>query len=197
MRVTAIAAVQSVDVTNLTSVTSQQVFLQPSDGSRRNSGQGMNTTSPHSAPRVVRFARFELDLGSDELRRDGLRVAIPRQSLQVLTLLLERPGELVTRDTLRQGLWPDGTHVDFEHGLNAVVKRLRDALGDSADAPRFVETLSRRGYRFIGPVEMPDDRERSATGAAPWPARSFVFLAAGLAAAYLIGAFRSRSAERN
>lgn len=82
-----------------------------------------------------------------------MRLSLQGQPLQVLTLLLERPGELVTRDELRRRLWPDDTFGDFDHGLNAVVNRLRDTLGDSADTPRFIETLPRRGYRFIGVVD--------------------------------------------
>jgi len=100
----------------------------------------------------VRFAVFELDLRSGELRKDDARLSLPEQPLQLLKCLLERPGELVTRDELRLALWPGDTFVDFEHGLNAAVKRLRDALGDSADTPRFIKTLPRRGYRFIAPV---------------------------------------------
>ena len=102
---------------------------------------------------LVRFGVFELDRRSGELRKAGVRVSLQEQALQVLTLLLERPGDLVTRDELRQRLWPNGTFVDFEHGLNAVINRLRDTLGDSADTPRFVETVPRRGYRFIAPVD--------------------------------------------
>ena len=101
--------------------------------------------------------------------------------------------ELVSRDALCQGLWPDGTYVDFEHGLNAVVKRLRDALGDSAEAPRFVETLARRGYRFIAPVERTDGRTASGIGQTAWRARPMALLAAALAAAIAIRAFWSRS----
>jgi DNA-binding winged helix-turn-helix (wHTH) protein len=151
----------------------------------------MNTVSPPPAPPLVRFGDFELDLRSEELRRDGERVPIPRQSLQVLALLLERAGDLVTRDALYQSVWPDGTYVDFEHGLNAVIKRLRDALGDSAEAPRFVETLARRGYRFIAPVERPGGRGRSRTRWAGWRSPSIMLLAAGLAAAYVIRARRA------
>src|SRR2546426_10853413 len=84
---------------------------------------------------------------------DGLRVGLQEQPLQILSVLLERPGELVTREELRQRLWPADTFVDFEHGLNAAIKRLRDALGDSAETPRFVETVPRRGYRFVAPVD--------------------------------------------
>lgn len=100
----------------------------------------------------VRFGAFQLDLRTGELRKSGTRINLPEQPLQVLKALLDRPGDLVTRDELRQRLWPAETFVDFEHGLNAAVRRLRDALGDSAEMPRFVETLPRRGYRFIAPV---------------------------------------------
>ncbi len=108
---------------------------------------------PPSVPRLVRFGIFELDLRSGELRRAGVRVGLQEQALQVLTLLLARPGQLVTREELCQRLWAGDTFVDFDHGLNAVINRLRDTLGDSADTPRFIETLPRRGYRFIAPVE--------------------------------------------
>lgn len=100
----------------------------------------------------VRFGVFELDVNSGELFKAGVRVTLAAQPLQVLIALLERPGALVTRDELRQRLWPSDTFVDFEHGLNAAVKRLRDALGEDATSPRFIETLPRRGYRFIAPV---------------------------------------------
>lgn len=103
--------------------------------------------------RIVRFGIFEADLQAGELRRDGLRVKLQEQPFQVLRLLLERPGETVTRDELQRRLWPADTFVDFDRGLNAAIKRLRDALGDSAENPRFVETLSRRGYRFVAPVD--------------------------------------------
>ena len=104
---------------------------------------------------LVRFGAFELDLRTGELRKAGVRIHLPEQPLQVLKALLDRPGELVTREELRQRLWSAETFVDFDHGLNAAVRRLRDALGDAADVPRFVETLPRRGYRFIAPVASP------------------------------------------
>jgi DNA-binding winged helix-turn-helix (wHTH) protein/Tol biopolymer transport system component len=104
---------------------------------------------------VIRFGIFEVDLPAGQIRRNGLRVRLQDQPFQVLALLVERPGEVVTREDLRARLWPSDTFVDFDHGLNAAVKRLRDALGDSADNPRFVETLARRGYRFLAPVELP------------------------------------------
>ena len=100
----------------------------------------------------VRFASFELDVRSRELRHGTNRVRLQDQPFEILRLMLERPGDVVTREELQQRLWPEGTFVDFEHSLNAAVKRLRAALGDDADNPRFVETLHRRGYRFIAPV---------------------------------------------
>jgi TolB-like protein/DNA-binding winged helix-turn-helix (wHTH) protein/Flp pilus assembly protein TadD len=104
-------------------------------------------------PRVIRFGVFEIDVRSGELRKQGHKIRIEGQPLQILICLLENPNELVTREELRRRLWPAETYVNFEHGLNAAVKRLRRALNDSADNPRFVETLPRRGYRFLAPVE--------------------------------------------
>ncbi|PYQ45484.1 MAG: hypothetical protein DMF77_04035 [Acidobacteria bacterium] len=104
---------------------------------------------------TYRFGDFEFDPTSGELRKDGLKVRLQEQPFQILTLLLKRPGEVVTREEVRQALWPGDTFVDFDVGLNSAVKRLRDALGDSADSPRFVETLPRRGYRFIAALEAP------------------------------------------
>ena len=109
--------------------------------------------NPAPARRPLRFSVFELDPQSGELRKGDVRVGLQEQSLKVLVELLERPGDLVTREQLRQRLWPNGTFVDFEHGLNAVINRLREALGDSADSPRFIQTVPRRGYRFIAPVD--------------------------------------------
>ncbi len=105
-----------------------------------------------TSPPIIRFAVFEVDLRSGELRKSGVRVALQEQPFRVLVRLLERPGEVVARDDLRQQLWPADTFVDFDHGLNTAIKRLRDALGDSADTPRFIETLPRRGYRWIAPI---------------------------------------------
>lgn len=101
------------------------------------------------ASEIVTFAEFEADLRARELRRLGAKVKLPDQSFQVLVMLLEHPGELVTREEIRNRLWPGDTFVDFDHGLNNAVNRLREAIGDSADSPRFVETLPRRGYRFV------------------------------------------------
>jgi DNA-binding winged helix-turn-helix (wHTH) protein/Tol biopolymer transport system component len=102
---------------------------------------------------VIRFGAFEVDTRAGELRKNGVRIRLQEQPFQMLLALAEKPGELITREELRAKLWPADTFVDFDHGLNAAINRLRDALGDSAEAPRFVETLARRGYRFIAPVE--------------------------------------------
>src|SRR6266550_1784226 len=102
---------------------------------------------------ISRFDGFAADFRTQEIRKQGVRVKLPQQSFQILQMLLERPGELVSRDELRQALWPADTFVDFDHGLNNSVKRIRDALGDSADAPRYIETLPRLGYRFIGDID--------------------------------------------
>jgi DNA-binding winged helix-turn-helix (wHTH) protein/dienelactone hydrolase len=102
------------------------------------------------------FGVFELDLQARELRKRGVRVSVPGQSLEILIMLLARPGEVVTREEIRERLWPDGTVVEFEHSVNSAVKRLRDRLGDSATTPRFIETLPRIGYRFLMQVEKSD-----------------------------------------
>ena len=107
-------------------------------------------TSIRKRMATFRFGVFDVDFGTGELRRRGLRVRLQEQPLRVLSALLERPGELVTREELSRRLWPEGTFVDFEHGVNAAVRRLRIALGDEAEVPRFVETVHKRGYRFIG-----------------------------------------------
>jgi DNA-binding winged helix-turn-helix (wHTH) protein len=105
------------------------------------------------AARRYRFGAFEADAATGELRRQGLRVRIHAQPFQVLILLVERQGEVVTREEISRELWPEGTFVDYEHGVNSAVNRVREALGDKAGSPRFVETLARRGYRFVAPVE--------------------------------------------
>jgi DNA-binding winged helix-turn-helix (wHTH) protein len=105
-------------------------------------------------PRRFRFGIFEADLATGELRRQGVRIRLNAQPFQLLIMLLERHGELLTREEIARELWPDGTFVDFEHGVNSAISRIREALGDSAGSSRFVETLARRGYRFIAPVEL-------------------------------------------
>src|SRR5438128_735723 len=121
------------------------------------------------APQIVRFGVFELDLRSGELRKHGRKIRLEGQPVQVLSCLLENPGELVTREQLQRKLWPSDTFVNFEHGLNAAIKRLRRALNDSAENPRFVETLPRRGYRFIAAVQIPEPL-RPGTPPDPQPA---------------------------
>jgi cholera toxin transcriptional activator len=106
-----------------------------------------------SAGKIVRFGVFEADFVSGELRKNGSLVHLQEQPFQVLGVLLERPGEMVTRDDLRSKLWPADTFVDFDHSLNTAVNKLREALGDAAANPRFVQTVARRGYRFIAPVQ--------------------------------------------
>lgn len=101
----------------------------------------------------VRFGVFELDFSSGELRKRGIRLKLQDQPLRILALLLAQPGEIITRDQLRRALWPDDTFVDFDHGLNAAVAKLRQTLGDVAENPRFIETVPRRGYRFIAPID--------------------------------------------
>ena len=109
-------------------------------------------TDPQPARRF-RFGVFEADSTLGELRRQGVRVKLNTQPFQMLLMLLARPGELLTREEIARALWPDGTFVDYEHGVNSAVNRIREALGDTAGNPRFVETLARRGYRFVAPVE--------------------------------------------
>jgi DNA-binding winged helix-turn-helix (wHTH) protein len=109
--------------------------------------------SEQISARRFRFGVFEADAQTGELRRQGVRVKLNSQPFQMLLLLLERPGELVTREDISRRLWPEGTFVDYEHGVNSAVNRIREALGDTAGSPRFVETLARRGYRFVAPVE--------------------------------------------
>src|SRR5271170_2834710 len=106
--------------------------------------------------RRTRFGPYEVDLRSGELYKHGIRLKLQDQPFQVLAILLEHSGEVVTRDELRQKLWPADTFVDFDTGLNSAIKKLRDVLSDSADEPRYIETLPRRGYRFIAPVENGD-----------------------------------------
>lgn len=130
---------------------------------------------PELTQRILRFGVFAVDLGAGELFKDGTKVKIQQQPFRVLALLLERPGEVVTREELRQAIWPAGTFVEFDLGLDAAIHKLRSALGDSAENPQLVETLPRRGYRFIAAVE----------GARP---RRRVRMASGVAAAIVLGA---------
>jgi Tol biopolymer transport system component/DNA-binding winged helix-turn-helix (wHTH) protein len=135
----------------------------------------------------VRFADFEADFRTQELRKEGVRVKLPQQSFQILQILLERPGELVTRNELRQALWPGDTVVDFDHGVNNSVKRIRDALGDCPDTPHYIETLPRLGYRFIGSIDgvpvapsqvVPSGASEKVARQGRWPWRFFLLVLA-------------------
>jgi eukaryotic-like serine/threonine-protein kinase len=137
--------------------------------------------------RVARFGIFEADFQAGELRKAGIRIKLQDQPFQVLTMLLEHPGELVTREDIRKKLWPGDTFVDFDHGLNNAVNRLREALGDSADVPRFIETLPRRGYRFVA--------QTNGTGAAPARIISEVFPTDGKSENTRIDAVLAKTAE--
>ena len=103
----------------------------------------------------VRFGAFELDEDAGELRREGIKVRLQEQPLQILQILLEQPGKVITREELRKRIWPSDTFVDFDHGINNAIKRLREALADTAETPRYIETLPRRGYRFIAGTDVP------------------------------------------
>jgi TolB-like protein/DNA-binding winged helix-turn-helix (wHTH) protein len=131
----------------------------------------METIPSPTAATILRFGTFELNVANGELRKRGLRIALQEQPLRILIALLERPGDIVGREELCQRLWPHGTFVDFEHSLNAAVRRLRVVLGDDADVPRFVETVHKRGYRFLalGPTRDHADfgRERFSPVAVP------------------------------
>src|ERR1700758_4043188 len=99
--------------------------------------------------RIIRFGAFELDVHAEELRQQGLKIRLQEQPLRILQMLVANPGELVTREDLRAALWPSNSYVDFDQGLNRAINKLREALGDSSETPRFIETLARRGYRFV------------------------------------------------
>jgi cholera toxin transcriptional activator len=122
----------------------------------------MTENAKELAARRYRFGVFEADAATGELRRQGIRIKLNAQPFQMLLLLLERSGQLLTREEISRELWPDGTFVDYEHGVNSAVNRIREALGDTASSPRFVETLARRGYRFVAPVERIGGREDAA-----------------------------------
>lgn len=159
---------------------------------------------PSSAPSIeaVRFGEFEANLRTRELRRNGAKVRLPEQSFAVLAMLLEHPGELVTREDVRNTLWPVDTFVDFDHGLNNAVNRLRDALGESAESPRLVETLPRRGYRFIGSIEFfeagaPVQIPPQGSGTAGhYRQRAFLFISASVVLALLVISFFILRARR-
>lgn len=131
------------------------------------------------SPGAVRFGAFEVDLQGRELRKSGLKLKIQEQPFQVLAALLERLGEVVTREELRQRVWPQDTFVDFDHSLNTAVNKLREALGDSASSPRFIETVPRRGYRFLAGVERLGDAAAKIESRQPLPEQEGSTPAAG------------------
>jgi DNA-binding winged helix-turn-helix (wHTH) protein len=107
---------------------------------------------PPTTSRLIRFGTFEVDLRTGELHKKGLKIKLQEQPFQILAMLLEHAGDIVTRGELRHRLWPEDTFVDFDQGLNKAINKIREALGDSAESPRFIETLPKRGYRFIAPI---------------------------------------------
>src|SRR6266853_5231810 len=113
----------------------------------------MSSQASASPPRQLVFGPFAFDEASGELHKHGVRVRLEGQPLQILATLIRQPGQVITRDEFQKQLWKDGTFVDFDHGLNAAMNRLRQVLGDSADQPRYIETLPGRGYRFVATVE--------------------------------------------
>src|SRR5258706_15218243 len=141
----------------------------------------MSGDEQRDVPRIVRFGIFEADLAAGELRREGTILKLQDQPFRLLSLLLERPGAIITREELRAALWPDGSFVDFEYGVNTAIKKVRYALGDSADNPRFIQTLPRKGYRFIAPVspERADGRTAAVRfiGASPKRLRTWMIAA--------------------
>jgi TolB-like protein/DNA-binding winged helix-turn-helix (wHTH) protein len=150
-------------------------------------------TSP--PPQLVRFGAFELDLRSAELRKSGLRLRLQEQPFLILQALLENPGQVVTSEELQKKIWPADTFVDFDHGLHAAVRRLRDALSDSADNPRYIETVARRGYRFIGQIQGSTDEHlppvipvpSSPSGRKPFVRISWTGMLAGCLLVLVIG----------
>jgi DNA-binding winged helix-turn-helix (wHTH) protein len=157
--------------------------------------------NPAPAVKALQFGLFELDLQAGELRKSGVKIKLQEQPFQILIALLQKPGEVVTREELRKKLWNAETFVDFEHSLGTAINKIREALGDSAENPRFVETLPRRGYRFIAQVnERPRDARSPATtgesdhlqaakqASSKWQPL-WLRLAAGIAAAFVIAIF--------
>src|SRR5215472_4560055 len=143
---------------------------------------------------ILRFGTFEADMRAGELRKQGVRIRLQDQPFQVLAVLLQRPGDVVTREELRSQIWPEDTFVDFDNSLNTAINKLRESLGDSADNPRFIETLPRRGYRFIAPVTS-DHKKKRPSLAADWRlAGAVVVVLVAAVAGRLV--WRSRQAPR-
>src|SRR6201987_1026088 len=129
---------------------------------------------PVNTPRAWRFGVFELDASTGELRRNGTLIKLQEQPARILLLLLENAGQMVTREQLRQHLWPSDTFVDFDHSLNTAVMKLREALGDSAEKPLYIETIPKKGYRFVAPVllALATETRNGSAGAPNLPARA-------------------------
>jgi len=162
-------------------------------------------TRGNSSADVVRFSTYEVDLRSGELYRAGRKIRLQVQPFHILAMLLERPGEVVPREDLRKRLWPADTFVDFDHSLNTAVKKLRQALSDDKKKPRFIETLPKRGYRFIGEVKQPPGAVRvprsAPTGAktaaaSSWVGRVAKFSGEGRAAFAMVCVDEESAAER-
>src|ERR1700756_4419091 len=144
------------------------------------------------SPAVLRFGTFEVDVRAGEVRKHGVRIKLREQPFHVLTVLLHRSGEVVTREELRSQIWAADTFVDFDNSLNTSINKLREGLGDSAERPRFIETLPRRGYRFLAPVSSGDRKVEGRTRA--WKIVVAVLAVAALLAGGLF--WRSRYAQR-
>ena len=150
------------------------------------------------SPAILRFGVFEVDVRAGELRKQGVRIKLQEQPFHVLTVLLQRPGEVITREELRNKNWPADTFVDFDNSLNTAINKLREALGDSADSPRFIETLPRRGYRFIAPVSNVDGTTRVTAAGVPGQQRGRKIVAAvavAVLAAGIVGGLLWRSRQ--
>src|SRR5579862_8612828 len=161
----------------------------------------MHGSEPGS--KILSFGPFEVDLRACELRKHGIRIKLQEKPYQILVLLLERPGEVVPRERLRHELWDPDTFVDFDQSLNSAMKKLRQALGDSAESPRFVETQARRGYRFLAPVqavppapEIPEPAINVTPPRIPWGLAAGVLLAIAILAVGTLWYFRNRVSPR-
>jgi DNA-binding winged helix-turn-helix (wHTH) protein len=149
----------------------------------------VNSMETRQRGRIVSFGCFQADLHAAELYRNGVKIKLQKQPFQVLAILLQRPGDLVTREELRSLMWPSDTFVDFEHSLNVAVRRLRESLGDDAERPVFIETLPRRGYRFLAPVT-PEVESRIRRGNAPSRRTTYLIAALGVLLACTVGIVR-------
>ena len=145
-----------------------------------NSAPGVHMQQHGPAGRFVRFGSFEADLQEGKLTKAGSRIRLQEQPFRILALLLERSGQLVTREEIRQKLWSQDTFVEFDDALNTAVRKLREALNDSADNPRFLETVPRRGYRFVAPVAWPPEPQAMAPIRSRVPRHPYLWLAAAL-----------------